>query len=89
MVSKAKYLLFFLLGLIPLSFLGIAIYYFIRINPVNGFIGSILVGFLIIWFLYVLLSVPGELKGLAMVLGSKNPDEVIDFLQEERKRNRL
>ncbi|PYZ99757.1 hypothetical protein A6K26_006565 [Gammaproteobacteria bacterium 2W06] len=89
MNSKAKYFLFFLLGLIPLFFLGIAIYYFIIINPVNGFIGSILVGFLIVWFLYVLISVPGELKGLAMVLGSKNPDEVIDFLQGERKRRRL
>lgn len=89
MNKKYWYLFQALLGLALLASLGGAIYYLIAVNPLSGVIGSVFVGFLILWFLYVLLSVPGELKGLAMVLRADEPEKMIAELSERRRRKRL
>ena len=86
---KIRYLVQFIFGNFLVFVLGSAIYYLIAINPVDGIVGSIFVGFLILWFLYVLLSIPGELRGLVKVLAARDPEVVINELSELRGRNRL
>lgn len=89
MKSKMKYLAKFLVGVLPLAGLGYAIYYLISVNPVDSIIGKVFGGFLIIWFLYGLLSLPGEVKGLTMVLRAHDPETVIAAVAELRERRML
>jgi hypothetical protein len=86
---KFKYFAQFLLGLLPLGGLSYAIFYFISANPVDSIIGKVFCGFLIIWLLYVLFSLPGEIKGLAKVLSTDDPETVIAELADQRGRHKL
>lgn len=89
MSEKSKYFSQFLLGLLPLGGLSYATFYLTSVNPVDSVTGKIFCGFLIVWLLYALLSLPGEIKGLVRVLGADDPETVIAELADRREGHRL